>query len=169
MVSESGSQQATWDEAVAGLGGSVWVVEGLGDARPSGWGRGGQSVGGGPAQPSFRASVTQGQFHEAYASTETSSRRGPASGLDYALLSRWVGVATPQPPVAFPVEMRADRWEADVEADGATVQFVFVGEGDTWAAIGKVGDHEVCVTARSWPADDLRLGRQAIPPGAASR
>lgn len=166
MLPPRDSRHVTWDEAVSQLGGSLWVIEGLGEARLTGSGTGGQSVGEGPARLSFSATVTQGVFHDVYASTETSSRQGSEVGRDYGLLHRWVGVATPQPPVAFPVEMRADRWEADVDVEGATVQFVFVGQSDTWAALGMVGDHEVSVTARWWPADDLRLRRQVIRPRA---
>lgn len=159
------ARQLTWDETVEHLGGSLWVMQGAGKARQSGWG---SSGGNGTVGPSARASVTQGDFHDVYVQTETSSRQEPEAIVDWRLLTSWVGVGTPQPPVTFPVEMRADRWAAEVEADGTTVHFHFVGQHDASAAVGMVGENQVLVTARSWPADEVRLVREVAPARVAS-
>lgn len=158
----------TWEGAVADLGGSLWVALGAGDARPSGHGSGsGQRVGEDAATVSAKASVVQGSYDEVYVTTETSSRRGGGNiRVESGLVFHWFAVATPRPPYNFPLEMRAERWEAAVEADGTTAPFLFVGQQDAWAALGIVGDHEVCVAARGWPASELRLVRLLIPPRA---
>lgn len=158
------AQQLTWDEIVEQLGGSLWVVQGAGEARQSGQGGGvQQSPDGVTVERSFRATVSQGEFHDVYVSTETSSRQEREAILDWRLLNSWVGVGTPQPPVIFPIEMRAERWEGAVEVSGTMVQFCFVGQPHAWAAAGMVGEHQVFITARSWPANEVRLVRAVVP------
>lgn len=57
----------------------------------------------------------------------------------------------------FHVEVHAERWQQDVEADGSAEPFTFVGNAKVWLARGAVRGQQVEITSQCWPAADLGL------------
>ena len=147
------SWSPSWDAAAKRLTGPLYAVVDAGQAYQGGFGhsRDGRSV---TVSLDVRH-VRPGGELEVRSSDEPSMRDGQFD--EWRLVSEWTHVATRPEALAFPLVLRADRWERDVPVDGVPVRFLFVGSDDTWCAVGRPGDRGTTVSGSGWSHDGLAL------------
>lgn len=145
----------TWTQAAGRLDGSVLTVAGAGPAHQSGYGHSGSGRDG---RVSVQVSHSQAGVELAVETSSEEEVFDPAYA-DWRLLNDWLHGAVVRPDVAFPFEVRADRWEQPVLVDGTATPFTIVGNDTSWIAQGSVDGWQVTVTARGWPSRGLALLR----------
>jgi hypothetical protein len=150
-----GLRRDSWLSAARPLG----VVYAVAGAAP-GQGGYGSSYGVGARTTSAQVRHLLG---DAEVEVETSDDpAAPEDMLLWRLSGNWMSVALSDDRPRFPVRLEADRWEQDVDVEGTPHRAVFVGNDTAWCASTQVGPHGVMLSARGWPAADLRLVR--LPP-----
>jgi hypothetical protein len=137
----------TWRRTAKRLGPPLFALEGAGPPRQGGYGW----ASGGSYQASVVQAGARGEVR-----VETGSNPHPFRD-DWMLLHTWLHEAVhPGHALAFPVELRADRWAATVIFAGAAYEFTFVGDQDSWVAQGVVAGRQVQVKGRG-ATDGLEL------------
>ena len=145
--------RASWRATAARLRGPLYAVDGAGTAYEGGFGRSGS----GRAATVSASIVHVGLKGELEVDTSDEPPWGDSDLEDYRLASEWLHRALRPDRIAFPLSIRAERWEREVLVDGQPTRFVFVGDDTTWCASGTVNDRQVRVSGTGWPQDRLAL------------
>ena len=138
---------SSWRRTAKRLGPPLFALRGAGAPKQGGFGWG--------SDRRYEAGIAQtGPRGEV--SVRTSSHPRPHAA-EWFLTTRWLHQALPpHGELTFPLELRADRWTADIVYSGTAYSCTFVGSEAGWEAEGEIAARAVEISGRG-PTEGLEL------------